>query len=139
MPFAAPGLGTPGSQPAAPSREAFAEVVRRALRDFAHPDRLATNPRLRHAYIAKGREPASPTALQALLREAVASLAANPRDRKFHRAVWHTYLEPAPTQERAAELLGLPFNTTAITSAKAWSASPTGYGGKRTATTAEVP
>ena len=36
---------------------------------------------------------------------------ANPRNIKFHRAIWHTYMEPAPTQEQAAELLGLPFNT----------------------------
>ena len=49
--------------------------------------------------------------LQALLREAAATLTANPKDTKFHRAIWHTYFEPAPTQELAAELLGLPFNT----------------------------
>ena len=54
---------------------------------------------------------ATPATLQALLREAVASLSANPKDLKLHRALWHTYIEPAPTQERAAELLGLPFNT----------------------------
>jgi hypothetical protein len=49
--------------------------------------------------------------LRALLRAAVATLAANPKDAKLHRALWHTYIEPAPTQELAAELLGLPFNT----------------------------
>jgi hypothetical protein len=49
--------------------------------------------------------------LQALLREAAAMLTANPKDTKFHRAIWHTYFEPASTQERAAELLNLPFNT----------------------------
>jgi hypothetical protein len=38
-------------------------------------------------------------------------LVANPKDLKFHRAIWHTYIEPAPTQERAAELLNLPYNT----------------------------
>jgi hypothetical protein len=54
---------------------------------------------------------ASPARLQALLREAAATLKATSRDTKFHRAIWHTYFEPAPTQEGAAELLGLPFNT----------------------------
>jgi hypothetical protein len=54
---------------------------------------------------------AAPARLQALLRTAVATLAANPKDAKLHRAVWHTYFEPEPTQERAAELLDLPFNT----------------------------
>jgi hypothetical protein len=56
-------------------------------------------------------EAASPAILQALLRDAVATLQSNPRDLKFHRAIWHTYIEPAPTQEQAAERLGLPFNT----------------------------
>ena len=51
------------------------------------------------------------TFLQSLLQQAVTSLNANPKDAKFHRALWHTYLEPAPTQERAAERLNLPFNT----------------------------
>ena len=49
--------------------------------------------------------------LQTLIRDAVALLAPNPKDRKLHRALWHTFFEPAPTQEQAAELLDLPFNT----------------------------
>ena len=35
----------------------------------------------------------------------------HPRDDKLLRAVERTYLRPAPTQEAAAELLGLPFST----------------------------
>jgi hypothetical protein len=90
----------------------FAEAVRQALRDYARPDRLATNPLMRTRLVADTiNQTASPATLQALLREAVAALMANPKDIKFHRAIWHTYVEPAPTQERAAELLGLPFNT----------------------------
>ena len=46
-----------------------------------------------------------------MLREAVTTLTSTPKDAKLHRALWHTYFEPAPTQEQAAELLGLPFNT----------------------------
>jgi hypothetical protein len=38
-------------------------------------------------------------------------LQAAPRTQKFHRAIWHTYIEPAPTQEQAAAQLELPFNT----------------------------
>jgi hypothetical protein len=30
---------------------------------------------------------------------------------KFYRAVYHTYLQPAVTQEQAAEVLDLPFST----------------------------
>ena len=95
------------------SRPDFADAVRQALRDYTHtaglahesPDAFAAGGRCRRG---RARLPAT---LQALLREAVASLTANPKDLKLHRALWHTYIEPAPTQERAAELLGLPFNT----------------------------
>ena len=94
------------------SQPEFADAVRKALRDYAHTDELATNP-LMQSRPGRGCRPAGllAEALRALIREAVASLAENPKDIKFHRAIWHTYIEPAPTQERAAELLGLPFNT----------------------------
>ena len=36
---------------------------------------------------------------------------ADPRGEKLARALDRTYLRPAPTQEAAAELLGLPFST----------------------------
>ena len=97
------------------SRPDFADAVRQALRDYTHTAGLATNPLMRSRLVADvaedGAAPATPATLQALLREAIASLSANPKDLKLHRALWHTYIEPAPTQERAAELLGLPFNT----------------------------
>ena len=94
------------------SRPDFAGAVRQALRDYTHTADLATNPLMRSRLVADVAEDgATPATLQALLREAVASLTANPKDLKLHRALWHTYIEPAPTQERAAELLGLPFNT----------------------------
>jgi hypothetical protein len=111
-------LSPPQQQATRPSQllvleqTAFAEAVRQALRDYTRPDRLATNPLLRTRLVADTiDQAAAPTALQALLREAVAALVANPKDLKFHRAIWHTYIEPAPTQERAAELLNLPYNT----------------------------
>jgi hypothetical protein len=89
----------------------FAEAVRQALRDYTRPDRLATNPLLRSRLVVDASGAGGAATLQALLREAAAVLTANPRDLKLHRALWHTFFEPAPTQERAAELLGLPFNT----------------------------
>jgi predicted short-subunit dehydrogenase-like oxidoreductase (DUF2520 family) len=50
-------------------------------------------------------------ALQALLKEAAEALKASPRDAKLYRALHHAYFQPAATQERAAELLDLPFST----------------------------
>ncbi|RIK46741.1 MAG: AAA family ATPase [Chloroflexi bacterium] len=111
MPFAVAAPDAPAGPPRL-SQEEFAAAVRQALRDFTRADRLATNPLLRARLIAseRGGSPAVDV-LQDAIRTAVASLSVNPRDIRFHRAVWHTYIEPAPTQEQAAELLDIPFNT----------------------------
>ncbi|HEX9923526.1 MAG TPA: AAA family ATPase [Anaerolineae bacterium] len=93
------------------SQPEFAEAVRQALRDYTRPDMLVTNPLLRSRLVAEAAESPAPTALQTLLQEAVETLTGNPKDQKLYRAIHHTYLEPAPTQEQAAELLDLPFNT----------------------------
>lgn len=94
------------------SQTEFSEAVRQALRDYNRPDRLAANPLLRSRLVVDmAGQAVSPARLQALLLEAADTLRANPKDTKLHRAIWHTYLEPAPTQEQAAELLNLPFNT----------------------------
>jgi hypothetical protein len=50
-------------------------------------------------------------ALGAILDEAADLLKASPREKKLYRVIYHTYLHPASTQERAAELLDLPFST----------------------------
>ena len=92
--------------------EQHIDAVRQALRDFGRPDALARNPLARTRLVTQAAGAGHPgESLQRLLREAVTSLTASPRDVKFHRALWHTYIEPAPTQEQVAELLGLPFNT----------------------------
>jgi hypothetical protein len=89
-----------------------ASAVRQALRNFGRLDALARNPLAQTLVVTSVAGDGSPArALQRLLRDAVSALASSPRDLKFHRALWHTYIEPAPTQELAAELLDLPFNT----------------------------
>ena len=95
------------------SQADFADAVRQALRDLHRPELLARNPlirtRLAHDY-ARAEEPDA-EALEGLLRAAVDALRQHPRDDKLLRAVERTYLRPAPTQEAAAEVLGLPFST----------------------------
>jgi hypothetical protein len=94
------------------SRPDFQEAVRRALRDFQRPAALAANPLLRSRLVqeAAGGVP-DPQALQHLLRAAVATLQAHPKDEKLYRVLRRTYMEPAGTQEAVAELLGLPLGT----------------------------
>ena len=94
------------------SRVEFAEAVRRALRDLHRPQALASNPLLRARVVRDvcGDRP-PPEALAELLEGAIGALRADPRDARLLRALDRTYLRPAPTQEAAAELLGLPFST----------------------------
>jgi hypothetical protein len=94
----------------------FAEAVRDALRNFHRSEELRTNPLLRSRMVvervgADADDSAGIGALRDLLEEAADSLHASPREAKSYRALHRTYLDPAPSQERAAELLGLPFST----------------------------
>jgi len=94
------------------SQPDFAEAVRGALRDLHRPDRLAASPLLRSAAVraGAGTEPAA-AALADLIRTAVERVGDDPRDEPLLRALDRTYLRPAPTQERAAQVLGLSFST----------------------------
>lgn len=93
------------------SQPEFAEALKAALRDFTRPAALGKNPLLRSRLLHERSAQPGPADLQSLLREAVQSLKANPKDHKLYRALERTYLEPAATQELAAELLDLPFST----------------------------
>jgi hypothetical protein len=92
------------------SQPEFAEAVRAALRDLHRPDRLSGNPLL-CSRVVRERGEAGPGTLQSLVREAAGALGADARDVRLLHAVDRTYLRPAQTQERAAEVLGLPFST----------------------------
>jgi hypothetical protein len=92
------------------SKVEFEHAVRSALRDFTQPALLLRNPLLQSRLVReRGSEEAS--TLQDLLRESVDMLQRAPRQSKLYRALYYTYFEPAPTQERAAEILDLPFST----------------------------
>jgi hypothetical protein len=98
------------------SQPDFAAAVRQALHDFARPDLQRSNPLLRsrlvvHRAGARSNVEERVTTLQTLLQQAVDALRSSPREVKYHRALYHTYIQPAPSQEQAAELLNLPFST----------------------------
>ncbi|MEO3805374.1 AAA family ATPase [Nonomuraea sp. B1E8] len=112
-----PLAGPAGGPSAAPaelavlSQAQFAEAVRKALRRLSRPDALAASPLTRTRVIAEraGQDPAA--ALGDVLRQAIDELREDPRAVKFHRALSVTFLRGTPTQELAAERLGLPFTT----------------------------
>jgi hypothetical protein len=114
------GGGAPVAAPAVTqpiivlSETEFADAVRDALRDFTRPDVLHINPLTRSRLVMERTANTNTdraSILQGLLREASEALQASPREAKLYRALHHTYLQPAPTQEQAAELLDIPFST----------------------------
>jgi hypothetical protein len=54
---------------------------------------------------------ADPAAVRAAIVAAVTDLGAAPKGERLRSVLQRTYLSPAPTQEAAAEVLGLPFST----------------------------
>ncbi|WP_238178371.1 ATP-binding protein [Calothrix sp. 336/3] len=98
------------------SQTEFIEAVGESLRNFTRHDSLQKNPLLRSRVVLEGVTDQGNMAervatLQSLIKQAAESLQSSPKDEKLYRAVYRTYLNPAPTQEQAAELLDLPFST----------------------------
>ncbi len=88
------------------SRPEFDTAVRDALRAIRRPETLADNP-LNRSRLVTG----SGTPLADLLTAAVDTLREGRSGDKHHRALSATYLARTPSQEAAAERLGLPFST----------------------------
>ncbi len=80
--------------------DAFAAAVRQALHDLHRPAALAANP------LAAGRPD-----LRAAIEAAVAALGDEPKGDALRAVLTRTHLRPAPSQEAAASVLGLPFST----------------------------
>ncbi|WP_309715323.1 hypothetical protein, partial [Armatimonas sp.] len=99
------------------SKPEFEAAVREALKYLDRPESLVTSPLLRSRVVgerSRGVETAPKeraAVLQSLIREMALGLQGHPKRERAYRALLHTYLRPAPTQEKAAELLDLPFST----------------------------
>ena len=94
----------PGTTSTTTGEAALKDAVRQALRDYTRPDLLAEGRLLSSSLLADAER--SPEGVRALLREIVEGLSGNPKDARLYRALWHTYIEPAPTQEQVAERSG---------------------------------
>lgn len=91
------------------SQEEFADAIRKALRHLSKYGELAANPLIRTRLLAGRADPVR--TLRELLEDGIRDLGGDPRAGKLHRALDVTYLRGAPTQEAAAERLGLSFTT----------------------------
>jgi hypothetical protein len=87
-------------------RAAFAAAVRGALADLHRADRLAANPLMGTALADT-----QVGQLRAVIEEAIDQLAREPKADVLSAVLTRTYVRAAPTQEAAAEVLGLPFST----------------------------
>jgi AAA ATPase domain len=116
---AARELGEPVTQlvepAAALSQEEFAAAVKQALRSLHQPQALSRNPLLAASMVQtemQQRPDGRPDQiLRGLILQAAQVLKSDPRAEAYYRVLDRTYLRPAPTQEKAAELLDLPFST----------------------------
>ncbi len=95
------------------SRSDFDTAIRAALVDLDRPDRLARSPLLGTALADTdgSGDPGDGVALRDTLLAAMGSLGSERRGAEHRRVLERTYARGAPSQEVAAELLGLPFST----------------------------
>ncbi|MFQ3662500.1 MAG: AAA family ATPase [Chloroflexaceae bacterium] len=98
------------------SQEEFVDAVQTALRNYTRSDALYGSALLRSRIVtgragAEVTEGARVAALRDLLREAAEQMRQSPKENRFYRAVHHTYLQPAATQEQAAEMLDVPLSS----------------------------
>jgi class 3 adenylate cyclase len=106
-----PPPDTPARHLVVLSREEFGQSVRQGLRDWHRDDLLASNP-LTYSRVVAERDSSDPVSnLRGALTVGLDSLARDPRTEAAYRAVATTYIRGAPTQEAAAERLGLPMST----------------------------
>jgi hypothetical protein len=101
----------PAAAPAL-DREKFGQAVKDALRGLGRAEGLRDSPLLDSGLVPGGLgDSERAAALREAITDAAAELEASPRDRRAFRALHHTYLRPAATQQAAADLLDLPMST----------------------------
>lgn len=93
------------------ARGEFEAALRRALRTLSRPDELSVNPLMRTRLLTEWAEgePPRPEMIRELVEVALSSMTGD--DDRPRRAVDVTFLRGVPTQEAAAERLGLSFST----------------------------
>ncbi len=107
------GTGPPPAsllRPPPLDRARFAAAIRSALPDLRRPDRLAASP-LMGSSLAATPGGASGERLRATIEDAIGCLGDQPRGDLLGSVLQRTFVRAAPTQEAAAEVLGLPFST----------------------------
>jgi hypothetical protein len=87
------------------SRADFGAAVRSALQHLGRPDRLAGS------RLVGGALGDTPDEVRAAVEQAIDRMADEPKGEQLRSVLQRTFVRAAPTQEAAAEVLGLPFST----------------------------
>jgi hypothetical protein len=98
------------------SEEEFAESVYDALKDFYTYNRLVQNPLTRSKFVVQALTPDAPedervSKLKEKLQTSIKKIEASPRDEKFYRVLYRTFINVAGSQEQTADFLNIPFST----------------------------
>jgi hypothetical protein len=97
------------------SHEEFASSVKQALRSLHQPQALLRNPLMASSMVQnelrEHPDHRPDQVLRGLIINAAQVVKADPRAEAQYRVLDRTYLHPAPSQEKAAELLNLSFST----------------------------
>jgi hypothetical protein len=114
---ATPPAPAPAEELLVLSEDEFAGAVRSALAAIRsrRPEALRAHPLSRSRLVRDrgggGGEPAREEELRKIIQEAVESLYELPKGDRLHAVMYRTFISPAPSQEKAAELVDLPFST----------------------------
>ncbi len=93
------------------SESDFAVAVKDALRQLNDGVALQNNPLLK-THLCRTKKSVDPiTDLQNRIKNSIDELQYTPRQRKLYRALYHTYIQPAASQELAAEIVDVPFSS----------------------------
>jgi hypothetical protein len=98
------------------SEDEFASSVYEALKEYQSDKKLAANPLIRSKLVldsAEGNEENSVlvATLKDCIAEACDTIKENPKEEKFFRVIFRTFINPVGSQEAAADYLNLPFST----------------------------
>lgn len=91
------------------SRADFEDAVRQLFKDLGDPVRVRSNPLTESHLVPVGDDAVE--VLSGRVRQALDRLAGMPRMDIATRAIERTYLRPAASHEKAAEVVGVPFST----------------------------
>jgi hypothetical protein len=98
------------------SETEFSDSVYEALKDYHSESKLEENPLTRSKFVLNiaGLNAVDGNCTRVLrekLNEALKKIESSPRDEKFHRILYRTFINPVGSQEQTAEFLALPFST----------------------------